>query len=161
MRLAFHLACLLVLTAGCAGQARTNPTQSVAAQKTPAAASSQNHLPVQEESFERRIRRRTDQALESVGASADQKAAVDELLLSNTQNLYACVGGRERVLLKTLSILAASQNQGEALNALEKADIPLSDRCLMLGSDLITRFSEVLTPKQREQLQITWQQEVL
>ena len=159
MRFSFFLACLLALAGGCAGQAKTNPAQPLVAQRTAAAASGKTRLPEQEESFERRIRRRTNQALESVGATADQKTAVEELLLSHTQDLYACVGGRERVLLKTLSILAASQNQGEVLDALEKADIPLSDHCLMLGSDLITRFSEVLTPKQREQLQITWQQE--
>ncbi len=156
MRLSFPLAGLLVLAAGCASQVKTNPAQPLAAQKP---VSEKTRLPVQEESFEYRIRRRTNQALESVGATPDQKTAMDELLLSNTRGLYDCVGGRERILLKVLSLLAASQNQGEALDALEKADIPLSDRCLMLGSDLITRFSEVLTPKQREQLQITWQQE--
>lgn len=157
---AFILAGALNFTAGCAAPIRNSPPQAPMAQKTaqtPSAARADLSAP--EESFESRVRRRANEALGAVGATPDQKTAVDELLLINTRDLYACVGGTERALLKTLSILAASQNQEEVLSALEKADIPLSDRCLMLGSDLITRFSEILSPKQREELEMTWQPE--
>ena len=92
-----------------------------------------------------------------MGATATQKTKVDEVLTAASADLYACVGGSERRLIKTLSILASSENQGQALEALEKADIPLSDKCLMTGSDLITHFSEVLTQQQRDTLAAAWQ----
>lgn len=137
----------LVLMAALAGCAASAPAPSVRA--TPQAAET--------ESFEQYVRRRASQALNQVGATDEQKTEVDALLAAVSGRLYGCVGGSQRRLLKTLGILAASENQGQALQALEEADIPLTDKCVMVGSDLITRFSELLNEGQREALVAQWQ----
>ena len=138
------------LIAGCATQ--TPPKQALSPEK-PTAIASQS---AETESFESRVRYRAREALDGVGATASQKAKVDDLLTTVSKDLYACVGGSERRLARTLSILASSENQGQALEALERADIPLSDKCLMAGSDLITGFSDVLTQQQRDALSAAW-----
>lgn len=145
--------CALGLLSGCANQAiREQPSQAAAR-----SVSQTTRGPITEtETFKQRIRKRANLALTKAGANSDQKTAVDELLIFNAATLSDCVGGSERRLLRTLSILASSENQGQALEALEKADIPLSDKCFMLGSDMITEFTETLDAQQRESLVAEW-----
>lgn len=146
----------LLLMAGCAApQGAAIAPQQTTQSKAPAALVFAQALP-EEGTFEQRLRRRANEALDRAGAEAGQKSEIDGLLRRNSKKLFDCVGGSERRLIKTLSILASSENQGQALAGLEEADIPLSDLCFMLGSDLITQFSETLTEQQRQALVAEW-----
>ena len=147
--------CALCFISGCAGQAAQLPTPQAPRHAMPQEAASAHP---ETETFKLRIRKRANQALSKVGANSDQKTAIDELLIFNAEALSDCVVGSERRLIKTLSILASSENQGQALEALDKADLPLSDKCFMLGSDMITEFTETLNAQQREALVSEWRQ---